>query len=152
MSCLVWNCREFGNPCIGNELVEMVQAKDLSVVFLAETWIDKARLKDVKRKIQFENMFVSPRTNKGVRLVLFWRSSVDISVKGFDKNYIDTIINKNKDNEWRFTRFYGELDTQKRIESWNFLRTLQRKSQSPWLCAGDFNELVRVEEKLGGSR
>ena len=84
--------------------------------------------------------------------MLFWRSSIDISVEGSDKNHIDTIINKNKDNEWRFIGFYGEPDTQKRIESWDLLRTLKRKFQSPWLCAGDFNELVRAEEKLGGSR
>ena len=32
------------------------------------------------------------------------------------------------------------------------LRTLKKKFQSSWLCAGDFNELVRGDEKLGGSR
>ena len=67
----------------------------------------------MKRKIQFENMFVSPRNTRGGKLVLFWRESVDISVKGFDKNHIDTIINKNKEGEWRFTGFYGEPDIQK---------------------------------------
>ena len=44
MSCLVWNCRRLGNPRIGRELVELVQAKDPSVVFLAETLTDDARL------------------------------------------------------------------------------------------------------------
>lgn len=73
MSCLVWNCHGFGNPCIGNELAKMVRAKDPSIVFLAETWADEARLKDVKRKIEFENMFVSPRNNRGGELALFWR-------------------------------------------------------------------------------
>ena len=42
----VWNCRGFGNLCTGKELGELVQVKDNdpSVVFIAETWIDKARL------------------------------------------------------------------------------------------------------------
>ena len=97
-------------------------------------------------------MFVPPRTSRGGGLVLFWRSAINISMEGFDKNYIDTIINKNKETEWQFTGFYGESDTQKRIESWNLLHTLKRKFQSPWLCAGDFNELVRGEEKLGGNK
>ena len=119
-------------------------------MFLAETWADETRLKDMKRKFQFENMFVSPRTSKGGGLVLFWRSSIDNSVEGSDKNHIDAIINKNKDTEWRFKGFYDEPDTQKRIQSWDLLQTLKRKFQSPWLCAGDFNELVRREEKLGG--
>ena len=111
MSCLVWNCHELGNPCTVNELAKMVQAKDPSVIFLVETWANEARLKDVKRKIQFENMFVSPRTSRGGGLVLFWRSSIDILVEGSDKNHIDMIINKNKESEWRFIGFYGEPDT-----------------------------------------
>ena len=104
----------------------------------------------MKRKIQFENMFVSPRTSRGGGLVLFWRSLIDVSVEGSDKNHIDTIINKNKESEWQFTGFYGESNTQKQIESWDLLCTLKRKFQSLWLCAGDFKELVRGEEKIGG--
>ena len=48
MSCLVRNCREFGNLCTENELADLEATKDLSVVFLAETWADKARLKNVE--------------------------------------------------------------------------------------------------------
>ncbi|XP_075663039.1 uncharacterized protein LOC142632542 [Castanea sativa] len=152
MSSLIWNCHGLGNPCTRNELVEIVRAKDPSVMFLAATWADEARLKDVKRKIQFENLFVSPKTNRGGGLDMLRRGSIDLSVEGFDKNHIDTILNKNKENEWRFTGFYGEPDTQKRIESWDLLRSLNHKFRVPWLCAGDFNELVRSEEKLGGNR
>ena len=57
-----------------------MQAKDFSVVFIAETWADKTRLKVVKMKIQFENMLVVPRTNKGGS-VLFWRSSIGVIVR-----------------------------------------------------------------------
>ena len=47
MSCLVWNCRGLRNPCTENELTELVWAKDPSVMFLAKTWADEARLKSV---------------------------------------------------------------------------------------------------------
>ena len=77
------------------ELAEFVQTKDPSVVFIAKTWADEARLKEVKRKIQFENMFVVPREIKGGGLVLFWKESIAVIVKGSDKNHIDVIINKN---------------------------------------------------------
>ena len=43
-----------GNPCTVNELANMMRAKDPSVVFLVEIWVDEARLKDVKRMIKFE--------------------------------------------------------------------------------------------------
>ena len=75
-----------------------------------------------------------------------------VTVEGFDKYHIDVIINKNTDLAWRFTGFYGEPETQRRHESWNLLRRLHRKFQIPWLCAGDFNELLRSDEKMGGNR
>ena len=56
-------------------------------------------------------MFIAPRMNRGGGLVLFWRSKIDVTVKGFSKNYIDAIINKNKENKWWFTRFYGKPET-----------------------------------------
>ena len=100
MSCLVWNCRGLGKPCTVNELASLVRAKDLSIVFIAETWTDVARLKDVKMKIQFDNMFVVPRANRGGGLVLFWKESIEVTVEGSDKNHINAIINKNKEDEW----------------------------------------------------
>ena len=104
------------------------------------------------QKIQFENIFVAPRPNRGGGLVLFWRSLIDVSVVGSSKNFIDAIINRNKEDEWRFTGFYGEPETHKRLESWEQLRSLDRKFQLPWLCVGDFDELIRADEKLGGNR
>ena len=135
-----------------NELASLVQAKNPFVVFIAETWTDDARLKDVKRKIQFDNMFVVPRANRGGGLVLFWKESIEVTVEGSDKNHIDAIIKRNIEDEWRFTGFYGEPNTQRRIESWDLLWNLNRKFNIPWLCAGDFNELIRGDKKLGGSR
>ena len=48
--------------------------------------------------------------------------------------------------------FYGELETKRRIESWNLLQSLEQKLQILWLCVEDFNELTRSDEKVGGNR
>ena len=47
MSCLAWNCLGLGNLRTGRELDEIIRAKDPSVVFLAETVTDDARLEVV---------------------------------------------------------------------------------------------------------
>ena len=73
-------------------------------------------------------------------------------MEGFSKNYIDAIINKNRENEWQFIEFYGKSKTKKRFESWDLLRSLDRTFQISWLCVGDFNELIRSNEKLGGNK
>ncbi|XP_075636682.1 uncharacterized protein LOC142608912 [Castanea sativa] len=135
-----------------NELADIVWAKDPSVVFLVETWVHEARLKNVLRKIKFENFFFVPRTSKGGGLVLFWRTTIDVTVEGSGKNYIDAIINKDQENGWRFTGFYGEPVIERRLECWNLLRSLDQKFQIPWLCVEDFNELIRGNEKREGNR
>ena len=46
----MWNCRGLGNLLTEKQLNDLIWAKDPSVVFIAETWIDKARL---KKKTEF---------------------------------------------------------------------------------------------------
>ena len=150
MSCIVWNCRGLGNQLAVQELVELVQAKAPSVVFLAETLADEARLDYVKDRIRFDKKFFVQRINKGGGLVLFWKFGTEVDVVSSSLNHIDATINKNFEGAWRFTGFYGEPETSRRHESWDLLRHLHRQSSLPWLCAGDFNELTKQSEKSGG--
>ena len=39
----------------------------------------------------------------------------------------------------------------KRKESWEELAALNRKFKLPWLCFGDFNEILSMREKMGGA-
>ena len=47
-------------------------------MFLAETWAEEARLKELQRNLNFENMFFVPRNNRGGGLVLYWRNTIDV--------------------------------------------------------------------------
>lgn len=42
------------------ELGEFSWAKDPSVMFIVETWEDEARLKKIKRNLQFDHMSIVP--------------------------------------------------------------------------------------------
>ena len=57
MSCIVWNCRGLGNPLAVQELADLVQAKAPTLVFLAETLVDEARLDYVKDRIHLDRKF-----------------------------------------------------------------------------------------------
>ena len=126
MSCLAWNCRGLVNLRIGRELIEIVWAKDPSIVFLVETLTDDARLEFIQRSIDFEHRWVVPRV--GIILVLYQRALINLTVEGSDRHYIDAVIDKNMENKWRLTRFYSEPDTARRHEAWD---------KSSALCWGD---------------
>ena len=92
MSCLIWICHGLENPRTVIELAELVQVKDPSVVLLAKTRADEARLKEVMRKIQCENMFVYPRTLRGGGSMFFWGLTIHVTVEVSGTNYIDAFI------------------------------------------------------------
>ena len=101
-------------------------------MFLAETWADEARLKEVQRNIKFDNLFYVERNHRGGGgLALYWKNSMDVNIDSFSKYHIDSIINKGNKEAWRFTGFYGEPATHLRIEAWNKLRLLNTKHNLP---------------------
>ena len=55
-------------------------------------------------------------------MALFWKKDVDLLVENSSQNYIDVVINKGKEDSWRFTGFYGSPETQNHGESWKKLR------------------------------
>lgn len=149
MNCLAWNCRGLGNPRTVQELARLVCAQDPSIVFLIETWQDEGPLERLRCQLQFENKFVANSRNKGGGLCLLWKKCVNIRVHSFSPSHIDAVVDEASENAWRFTGFYGAPETHKREESWTLLRRLNSQNSLPWCCIGDFNELVRLEEKQG---
>ena len=47
------------------ELGDYTRVKDPSIMFIAETWTNEARLKIMKRRLKFDHMFSVLRINKG---------------------------------------------------------------------------------------
>ena len=117
MSLLVWNCRRLGNPRTVRELGDYIRAKDSTVVFLAETWADDARLDQVFRNFDFRNKWSVESGNRGGGLVLLWKEEIRITMEDSSKYCIDVLVEKNTLQEWQFTGFYGEPVTTRRHEA-----------------------------------
>ena len=64
--------------------------------------------------------------------------------------YIDAIINIGKEDSWRFIGIYGISEASRKHETWELIRQLNGKFDILWVCTGDFNEILRDHEKLGG--
>lgn len=93
-------------------------------------------------------MFVVHQIHRGGGLALYWKEAMKLTIETSSKNHIDYIIRKGSEKAWRFTGFYGEPNTHKRYESWDLLRQLNSQFSLPWLCSGDFNEIVRQKRKV----
>ena len=92
-----------------------------------------------------------PKVRHSGGLVLYWRSLINLTIEGLNKYYINAIVDKGLESEWRFTSFYGEPNIARRNEAWIKLRSLNSRPERPWLCCGDFNDIIIQDEKLGGA-
>ncbi|XP_075674814.1 uncharacterized protein LOC142644006 [Castanea sativa] len=85
-------------------------------------------------------------------LALLWKKNTQVYVQNFSRWFIDAhIVCADTGLKWRLTGFYGHPDTSKREETWTLLESLGSSNALPWLCLGDFNEIISHMEKAGGS-
>jgi hypothetical protein len=82
-------------------------------------------------------------------LALFWLQSFLVDLKGFSSHFIDVVISEEKCAPWRATFVYGEPRRELRHEFWSLLRRLRGTWDGPWICCGDFNEVLSGDEHFG---
>ena len=73
----------------------------------------QARLKTIKHKLNFDDMFFVPRIHRGRGLVLYSKESMGLRMETSSKNHINCVIKGGSEGAWRFTGFYGEPTTHK---------------------------------------
>lgn len=75
-----------------------------------------------------------------------------MEVQTYSPSHIDaTVTEEQGARKWMFTSFYGHPKTSRRSESWALLKTLSTRSDLPWVCMGDYNELMYASDKEGGN-
>ncbi|KAL0009751.1 hypothetical protein SO802_004859 [Lithocarpus litseifolius] len=106
---------------------------------------------EIKSKLKRRQCMIVPSVRRSGGLVLFWKDSLSVDVQTYSPNHIDAVITEEDGNKkWRFTGLYGHPKTSKREESWRLLVNLSTRSDLPWVCMGDFNEIRHRGEKEGG--
>ena len=141
-----------GNPETVHELCRKVKVKCPDLVFLMETKLQRKKMSTIKMRLGFDNMFVVGGVGKGGGLTLLWKEGWGIEIQNYSNRHINAVVSPTNSTPWLFTGFYGHPEVHKRVEAWSLLRHLKSLVSMPWLCAGDFNEILDQSEKVGGRR
>ena len=63
--------------------------------------------------------------------------------------HIDTIVTESGGEPRRLTCVYGEAQVPERHNTWDMLKFIRATSPLPWMCIGDFNEVLLRSEHEG---
>lgn len=149
MITLSWNCRGLGQPTTVPALCELVRARRPDVIFLFETLSFGVRLESLRVKLNFHSCFSVDCVGRSGGIAVLWNNNISCSVLSYSQNHIDLLINDLLGN-WRLTGCYGFPERHRRQASWNLLRHLATVDNLPWLCIGDYNDLLLEDDKKGG--
>jgi hypothetical protein len=117
---------------------------------LSETKLDEKGMTRFKRILEMGDMVVVDSEEKGGGELLCCGGGIDVSLRSKSKLHIDVDVKEANGRVWQFTRVYGESHSDQKFRTWEMLRGLSTPSDGPWLCAGDFNEILYNHEKEGG--
>lgn len=108
---------------------------------------------ELKTGLGIEGILCVPRNdeNGGASggLCLLWRVGIGVSFISSSFFYIDILVKWEDGLDCRLTGFYGEPVARQRHLSGELLKQLAVVREGPWLCCGDFNEILSVSEKTG---
>ncbi|XP_021304035.1 uncharacterized protein LOC110430565 [Sorghum bicolor] len=150
MRLITWNCRGLGNGPAIRGLLDIQKREAPDILFLSETKHNGKWLDWLRWKLEMLNLVTVDSVGTSGGLALFWRRGIEVEVKSFSKYHIDSVIKENDGIEWRFTGIYGESKNEDKDNTWEILRCLKEQFEMPWLCSGDFNEILFNFEKEGG--
>ncbi|KAA3453235.1 reverse transcriptase [Gossypium australe] len=120
------------------------------MIFLMETKLNQKRMERVRNMSGFINgIDIEVEGTRG-GLCLAWNDNIAVTLKIYSKWHIDVIVKEDsRQEDWRFTGFYGSPYLKDQNSVWNLLRRLSCDCNCPWLVAGDFNEIMYSFEKSG---
>ena len=85
-------------------------------------------------------------------LALLWKADdVTVDTETYLPNHIDVRVHTHASPLWRLTGIYGHLEEELKAKTWRLMRHLHARASLPWVCLGDFNEILSSKVKNGGN-
>ena len=148
MIILSWNCRGSARSSTVQELVDLCKRINPAVLFLMETRANKGRVENLKVKLWFDDCWCVEANGLSGGLGLFRKKDIELEVLKESQNFIHAKCREKVGGAfWICCFVYGNPNFKDRRLLWDRLQCLQLAPGTPWMCIGDFNQILNEEEK-----
>ena len=126
-----------------------MREKAPDILFLMEMKQTVDEMSNIQVDLHYDSMLAIPCVRQANGLAMLWKARVDLHVQTCSPNHIDAHIMNGSLSPWKLTGFYWRPKEHRKHESWEYLRHLHSRDSLPWLCLGDYNEILSSDEKQG---
>lgn len=115
-----------------------------------ETRAHKNKIARLKKNLKFQNWFCVEARGTAGGLCLMWNNKVKVQICAHSLNFIHTFVSiPSEVLDFQCTFVYAPPVFNERKDFWYVLRAQCVNRDSPWVCMGDFNEMLSLSEKEG---
>lgn len=123
MRIISWNCQGLGNPLTVQELRALKAQEWPNMVFLMETKNKVMIIDKIRRKLNFQHMFIEPPMGIAGGLVLMWKDEADVTINSSSKEYMDVECRDPfSGNMMRVTFVHASTNFTERLHLWKKIR------------------------------
>lgn len=152
MIIICWNVRGAACAKFRPTMMELIHNHHVDMLFLCEPRISRKKAADTVKSLGFPCYEIVDSVGFSGGLWLLWKDvNINIEILGTTDQSITACVTSTGKNPWLLTTIYASPSGPKREKLWDYLNFVSSCHQLPWVLAGDFNELLHVEDKLGGA-
>ena len=149
MSIWCWNCQGAGSTETVQKIREVRRLHFPDFMFLMETKQKYAYVSGLQKSLGYDKLFTVEPNGLSGGLAVMWKDSYNVEILSSDKRIIDMKISSGP-LDFFLSCIYGDPVRARRQVVWDRLVDIGLVRDTAWVLAGDFNEIMSNEEKLGG--
>lgn len=152
MNLLCWNARGAASKKFRTNMMDLIHGHHLDILFVCEPRIGGQKALSMVQSLGFTSFeIIDPIGFSGGLWLLWNENKVSVEILGTTDQAITACVSWPGQPPWMFTAVYAKPCGVKRDKLWDYLRFVDGCHDMPWMLAGDFNEMLHVDDKLGGA-
>ncbi|CAA7025017.1 unnamed protein product [Microthlaspi erraticum] len=152
MNCLLWNCRGANKPNFRRSIRYILKKWKTDILALFETHAGGDRASRICQGLGFEESFRVDAIGQSGGLWLLWRTELgNVTVVSSGDQYIHAEIAK-EGARVQLIVVYAAPTVSRRSGLWGQLKNVLQSLDGPVIIGGDFNTIIRLDERTGGNR